>query len=55
MGRLIGLIIFVLDLAAIIDCTKSTKTARHKALWIVVIIILPIFGLLAYYLIGKRH
>jgi len=55
MLPLIGLVIFVLDLVAIMDCANSTKIARHKALWMVVIVIAPFFGFLAYYLIGKRH
>ena len=54
MGKLLGLIILVLDVLAILDCLKSGKSTGQKALWIIIILVLPIVGLIAYYLIGKK-
>ena len=55
MGKIIGLIIFVLDIVAIVDCVKSNKTGGKKALWIILILVLPLVGLIAYYLVGKKQ
>ncbi len=55
MGKLIGLVIFVLDIVAILDCVKSNKSSGHKVLWIILILVLPVVGLVAYYLVGKKQ
>lgn len=54
MGGLIGLIVFVLDILAIIDCGKSSHETGKKILWIVLILILPVVGLILYYLLGRK-
>ena len=54
MGALIGLIIVVLDIIAIVDAVKSQLPNAQKALWIVLILVLPVIGLVLYYLIGKK-
>ena len=54
MQGIIALIILGLDIVAIVDCVKSSKRSGQKALWIVLIIFLPIVGLIAYYLVGKK-
>jgi len=54
MKGLLGLIILVADIIAVLDCVKSTKTGGKKALWIVLIIIFPLVGVVAYYLVGKK-
>lgn len=55
MQGILGIIILVLDILAIVDCVKSSKTTGQKALWIILILILPIVGLILYYLIGKKN
>ncbi|MDP8212745.1 MAG: PLD nuclease N-terminal domain-containing protein [Candidatus Zapsychrus exili] len=55
MGKLIGLIILVLDVLAVLDCLKSNKTTGKKALWIAIIVLLPAVGLVAYHLVGKKQ
>jgi len=55
MGQLIALVITVLDIIAIVDCLKSTKPNGQKALWIILILVLPLVGLVAYYLVGKKQ
>jgi len=54
MTGILGLIILVLDILAIVDIVKSAKAGGQKALWIVLILILPIIGLILYYLVGRK-
>jgi len=54
MKGLLGLIILVLDIIAIVDAAKSSMNTGKKALWIVLILILPVVGLILYYLVGKE-
>ena len=54
MQTIIGLIILVLDIIAIVDCVKGSLTAGKKTLWIILILILPIIGLILYYLVGRN-
>ena len=54
MKGLIGLIILILDILAIVDCVKSDKSGGQKALWIILILVLPLIGLILYYVIGKK-
>lgn len=55
MGKLIGLAIFVADIIAVLDCLKSNKDGGKKALWIILILVLPLAGLILYYLVGKKQ
>lgn len=54
MSSLLSLIILVLDIAAIFDCLKSSMTNGKKALWIILILLLPVVGLILYFLLGKK-
>ena len=52
-GGIIGLIILVLDILAIIDCIKQSMGTGMKVLWIILIILLPLIGLILYFLLGR--
>lgn len=54
MGGIVGLIILVLDIIAILDVCKSSMDTGNKAVWVIVILILPVIGMVIYFLIGKR-
>jgi len=54
MGAVLGLIILVLDIVALVDVLKSSMDTSKKALWIVLILILPVVGMVLYFLIGKK-
>ena len=54
MGNLIGLIVLVLDVVAILDAAKSSMDKGKKTLWIVLILVLPVVGMVLYFLIGKK-
>lgn len=54
MARLIGLIIFIIDVVVVIDILKSNKDMEKKVLWIIAVIFLPLLGPILYYVIGKK-
>jgi hypothetical protein len=54
MGGVLGLLVLVLDIIAIVDVLKSSVDTGKKALWIILILILPIIGMVLYFLIGKK-
>lgn len=51
---IIGLIILVLDIWAILQVFKSSATTGAKVLWTVLIVILPLVGLILWYLLGPK-
>ena len=53
LSSVLGLIILVLDILAIINCVQSGMETGKKVLWIVLILILPLIGLILYYLVGR--
>lgn len=53
-GGLLGLIIFVLDIYAILQIAGSTASNGRKALWIAVVIVLPLLGLILWFLLGPK-
>ena len=55
MGGILGLIVLVLDIIAIVDVLKSSMDTGKKALWIILILILPVVGMVLYFLIGKKQ
>ena len=54
MGGLLGLVVLVLDIIAILDIVKSSFTTGKKVLWVILILLLPVLGLILYYLLGKK-
>ena len=54
MNGILGLVVLVLDVIAILDCLKSGMDTGKKTLWIVLIIVLPVLGMILYYLVGKK-
>ena len=54
MKSLLSVIILVLDIIAVIDVIKSSMATGKKILWIVLIVLLPVVGLILYYLVGRK-
>lgn len=54
MGRLIWLIIFVIDVVVILDIIRSNKDTEKKILWVIAVILLPVLGPILYYVLGKK-
>lgn len=54
LSGLISLIIFALDIWAIINVVKSSAEMPMKIIWILVIVILPVLGLIIWAVAGPR-
>jgi len=53
-GGILGLLILIADIYAIIKVVQSGATPIAKALWVVVILILPVLGLILWWLFGPK-
>ena len=53
-GLLIAAAVLVLDVLSILDVFNSGKDSEKKAIWIVLILILPLAGPLLYYVLTRR-
>ncbi|MFD1795097.1 PLDc_N domain-containing protein [Paracoccus aurantiacus] len=51
---LIGLIIFALDVWAIAQIINSRAETTPKVIWIAVVALLPVVGLIAWYVAGPK-
>ena len=54
MGGIFGIIVLILDIVAIMDCVKSSLDKGKKILWVVIVLVLPLLGMVLYFLIGKK-
>jgi hypothetical protein len=54
IGLLFAAAVLVLDVLAILDVFSGGRDTEKKALWIVLIVLLPIAGPLLYYLLARR-
>jgi hypothetical protein len=52
IGGPVGLIILILDIWAILKIIDSSATTGSKVLWIVLILVLPLLGLIIWWLFG---
>lgn len=53
-GGIIGLLILIADVWAIINVFQSRAEPLKKALWIVLILVLPVLGLIIWFFAGPR-
>jgi hypothetical protein len=54
VGGLIGLVILVADIWAIINVFQSSASMLAKLVWIVLILLLPVIGFIAWLIAGPR-
>ena len=54
IGALFGLIILVLDVFAIYNVFQSKAGTVRKLLWTLIILVLPIAGLIAWFFLGPK-
>lgn len=54
MTGILALVVLVLDIIAILDVLKSSMDSGKKALWVILILVLPVIGMVIYFLIGQR-
>lgn len=53
-GGIFGLLILALDVWAIVSVLRSDATTGKKAMWVLLIVILPVLGLIIWGLMGPR-
>lgn len=54
VGGLLGLIVLVLDIWAIVNIFQSSASTGSKVLWIVLVLVLPVIGLILWFLLGPK-
>ena len=53
MECLIPTIFIIFDIIAIVDATRSSLAFNKKLLWIALILLVPVAGMVLYFLLGK--
>ncbi len=53
-GGIFALIVLILDIWAIVQVVGSGTSAAMKVVWVLVILILPVIGLIAWLIAGPR-
>jgi len=51
---ILGIVHLVLFIIALIDIIQSSMAIEKKLLWILLILLLPLIGLILYFLIGRK-
>lgn len=54
MIRLVGILVVIVNIFAIIDVWRKESNLEKRLLWTVVILLLPMAGPIAWYLISRR-
>jgi hypothetical protein len=52
MFSLIGLLVLILDIIALVSLLKSGADTATKILWLLLIVLLPVLGMVLYFLMG---
>jgi hypothetical protein len=55
IGGLFGLLVMAGDIWAIINIIQSNGTNGSKVMWILLVVLLPILGLIIWFLAGPRN
>jgi hypothetical protein len=53
-GGIWGLLVLIADVWAIVTIIQSGATTEAKVLWVVVVVLLPVLGVILWYLLGSR-
>lgn len=51
---IIGILILIADIYAILKIAESSASTGKKALWIALVLILPVLGVVLWYLLGPK-
>ena len=54
LTAIFSLLILIADIWAIINIAQSSESTGTKALWIVLVLILPLLGLIIWYFAGPK-
>lgn len=55
MDYIFGVIILILDIIAVLSVWSSGASTVSKLLWTLLIVILPVVGLIAWYFLGPKR
>ena len=55
VGGFFGLLLLIADVYAIVKTVQSSASTSAKVIWIVVILLLPLVGLIAWFLFGPKR
>ena len=55
VNSIFGLLVLIGDIWAIMNIFQSPVSNEKKLLWIVVVVLLPVLGLLLWFVLGPRH
>lgn len=50
---LLGAVILILDIFAIVSVLLGSTSVLRKLMWIAIILVLPVIGMVLYFLIGR--
>ena len=51
---IVGLLILIADVWAILNIAQSSASTGKKALWIVLVLVLPVLGVIVWFVLGPR-
>jgi hypothetical protein len=51
--NLLGILILILDIIAVVSVIGGSSSVERKILWTVLIVLLPVVGMVLYYLLGR--
>lgn len=54
VGGFFGLLVLIADVWAIVNVAQSGATTGKKVLWIVLVLVLPVLGVILWFLLGPR-
>ena len=54
MQAILGIVGLVVAIVGILDVVKSSMTSGKKALWIILILVLPVIGFVIYWFVGRK-
>ena len=54
VGGIFGLLVLIADVWAIISIVQSAASTGKKVVWIVLVLLLPVLGLILWFLLGPR-
>jgi len=55
ISGLFGVLVLIADVWAILNIFQSSATTGSKALWIVLVLVLPLLGVIIWYFAGPRE
>ena len=55
VGGILGVLVLFADVWAILNIFQSASSTGSKALWIVLVLVLPLLGVIIWYFAGPRQ